>query len=115
MRVYDQAMVRKCATFAFALALIVALGRAVSHTHPLKAPSASTGFSTPYEPALPSWKAAGESPVASTFDSTFAAANAAVPAVVLRASRPETVSQPIPPPAPADFPPLFHRPPPARS
>ncbi len=52
-RVYDRSMVRNCASFAFGLALIVALGFAMAHANPLKAPGGSTGFSTPCEPASP--------------------------------------------------------------
>lgn len=108
-------MVRKCATFALGLTLILALHRAVTHAHPLKVPIASSGFSTPCEPALPAWKATFESPVVSTFDSIFAASNAAAPAVLERAFRFQAVAKPIPRPASPDFPPLFHRPPPANS
>ena len=108
-------MVRKCASFAFGLALIVALGFAMTHAHPLKAPGASIGFSTPCEPASPAFKATSESKVGSAFDSTFAAENAGAPARVVRASRVEAVSRPILPPAPASYAPLLHRPPPANS
>ena len=108
-------MVRKCASFAFGLALIVALGFAMAHANPLKAPGGSTGFSTPCEPAPPSFKATSESKVVSTIDSTFAAENAGGPAGVVRGSRVEAVSRPILPPAPAAYPPLLHRPPPANS
>lgn len=112
MWVYDRSMVRKCASFAFGLALIVALGFAMAHAQPLKAPGGSTGFSTPCEPASPSFKATSESKVVSTIDSTFAAENAGTPAAVVRGSRVETLSRAIPPPA---YPPLLHRPPPANS
>ena len=115
MRVYDRCMVRKCASFAFALALVVALGCAMAHVQPLKAPGGSTGFSTPCEPASPAFKAASESRVVSTIDSTFAAENAGAPAGVVRGSRVEAVSRSIPPPTPWDYPPLLHRPPPANS
>jgi hypothetical protein len=108
-------MVRKCASFAFGLALIVALGFAMAHAHPLKAPGGSTGFSTPCEPASPAFKATSESKVISTIDSTFAADNAGTPAGVARRSRVEAVSQSSPPPAPTAYPPLLHRPPPANS
>ena len=108
-------MVRKCASFAFGLALIVALGFAMAHANPLKAPGGSTGFSTPSEPAPPSFKATSESKVVSTIDSTFAAENAGGPAGVVRGSRVEAVLRPILSPAPAAYPPLLHRPPPANS
>ena len=78
-RVYDQSMVRKCASFAFCLVLIGALGFAMAHAHPLKAAGGSTGFSTPCGPAAPAFKAASESGVVSTIDSTFAAENAGAP------------------------------------
>ena len=115
MRVYDRSMVRRCASFGFGLALIVALGFAMTHTHPLKARGGSTGFSTPCEPASPAFKAAGESKVVSTFDSTFAPENAGAQAGVVKGSRVEAVSPPVLHPAPAAYPPLLHRPPPANS
>jgi hypothetical protein len=115
MRVYDRSMVRKCASFVFGLALVVALGFAMVHSHPLKAPGGSTGFSTPCEAASPVFKATSESKVVSTIDSIFAAENAGAPAGVVRGSRVEAVSRSIPPPAPGGYPPLFHRPPPANS
>ena len=115
MRVYDRSMVRKCANFAFGLGLVVALGFAMAHAHPLKAPGGSTDFSTPCEPASPAFKATSESKVVSTIDSTFAAENAGAPAGVVRGSRVEAVSRSIPPPAPGAYPPLLHRPPPADS
>jgi len=115
MRVYNRSVLRKCASFAFGLALIVALGLAMAHAQPLKAPGGSTGFSTPCEPASPSFKATSESKVVSTIDSTFAAENAGAPASVVRGSRVEAVSRSIPPPAPWAYPPLLHRPPPVNS
>jgi hypothetical protein len=108
-------MVRKCATFAFGLALFVALGFAMAHAHPLKAPGASTGFSTPCEPASPAFKATTESNVVSTIGSTFAARNAGATVVVARGSRVKAVSRPIAPAAPRAYPPLLHRPPPSNS
>ena len=114
-RVYDQAMVRKCASFAFGLVLIGALGFAMAQAHPLKAPGGSTGFSTPCEPASPAFKATSESKVVSTIHSTLAAENAGAPTGVVRGSRVEAVSPSIPLPAPEAYPPLLHRPPPANS
>ena len=108
-------MVRKCASFAFGLALIVALGFAMAHAHPLKAPGGSTGFSIPCEPASPAFKATSESKVVSTIGSTYAADNGGAPAGVVRGSRVEAVSRSIAPPAPRAYPPLLHRPPPANS
>ena len=108
-------MVRKCASFAFGLALIVALGFAMAHAHPLKAPGGSTGFSTPCGPASPAFKATSESKVVSMIDSTFAAENAGAPGGVVRGSRVEAVSRSIPPQAPVAYPPLLHRPPPVNS
>src|ERR1035437_421111 len=108
-------MVRKWASFAFGLALIVVLGFAMAHAHALKNPGASTGFSTPCEPASPAFKAAGESKAVSTIDSTYAAENAEGPAGVVRRYCVETVARATAPPAPRAFPPLFHRPPPANS
>jgi hypothetical protein len=115
MRVYDRSMARKCACFAFGLALIVVLGFVTAHAHPMKAPAGSIGFSSPCEPASPPFKTASESKVISTIDSTLAAENAPAPAGVPRESRAETVSRSIPPPAPGAYPPLLHRPPPANS
>ena len=112
-RVYDKSMVRKCASVAFGLALIVALGFAMAHA--LKTPGASTGFSAPCEPASPVFKAASELKAVSMIDSTYAAENAEVSAGVVRRSCIETAAQAILPPAPRAFPLLFHRPPPANS
>jgi hypothetical protein len=108
-------MVRKCASFAFSLVLIVALGFAMARAHGLKVPGASIGFSAPCEPASPAFKAGGESKAVSTIDSTNAAENAEAPAGVARRSRVEKVGRTILPPAPRAFPPLLHRPPPANS
>ena len=108
-------MVRKCARLAFGLVLIGALGFAMLHAHPLKAPGGSTGFSTPCEPASPAFKATSESKVVSTIDSTFAAENAGAPAGVRRGPRVEAASRSIPPPEQEAYPPLLHRPPPANS
>src|SRR5215470_16647686 len=87
--------VRKFANFAFGLALIVALGFAMAHGHPLKAPGGSTGFSTPCLPASPAFNATNESKVVSTIDSTFAAEKAETPACVVPGSRVERVLRPI--------------------
>ena len=112
---YNRFMVRKCASFAFGLALIVALGFAMAHARPLKASGGSTGFSTPYEPASPAFKATSEAKLVSTIDSTFAAEKAGAPAGVVGGSSVEAVSRSIPPQAPGAYPPLLHRPPPANS
>ena len=108
-------MVRKCASFAIGLTLIVVLGFAMAHAHALKIPGASTGFSTPCEPASPAFKAASESTAVSTIDSTYAAEKAEGPAGVVRGYCVETVARATVPPAPRAFPPLFDRPPPANS
>ena len=115
MRVYDRCMVRKCASFAFGLALMVALGFAMALAHPLKAPGGHTGFSTPCEPASPAFKATSELKLVSTIERTFAAENAGAPAAVVRGSRVEAVPRAIPPLAPGAYPPSLHRPPPANS
>src|ERR1017187_913805 len=107
-------MVRRCASFAFGLALIVVLGFAMAHARALKIPDASTGFSAPCEPASPAFKAS-ESKAVSTIDSTYAAENAEGPAGVVRRNCVETVGRATAPPAPRAFPPLFRRPPPANS
>ena len=108
-------MVRKFASFAFGLAVIVALGFAMLHAHQLKAPGGSTGFATPCLPASPAFHATSESKAVSTIDSTFAAKNAGTPACVAPGSRVETALRAIPPPAPRAYAPLLHRPPPANS
>lgn len=108
-------MLRKCASFAFGLALIVALDFAMAYAHPLKAPGGSTGFSTPCEPASPAFKAASEARLVSTIDSIFATENAVAPPGVVRRSRVEAVSRAILPLVPGAYPPLWHRPPPAHS
>lgn len=107
-------MVRKCASFAFGLALIMALGFAMAHAHPLKAPGDSTGFSTPCEPALPTLKATGEAKVVS-IDLNFAAGSAEAAAGLVKGSHLEALWRPIPCPAPWTYAPLWHRPPPANS
>ena len=112
---YHGSMVRKCASFAFGLALIVALSFAMAHAQLLKAPGGSIGFSTPCEPASPAFKATSESKLVSTIDSTFAPENAGTPAGVVGRSCAETVSWSIPPQASGAYPPLLHRPPPANS
>ena len=108
-------MVRKCASVAFALALIAALGFAMVHAPALKTRGASTGFSTPCEPASPGLKAASESKAVSTIDSTYAAENAEASAGDARSSCVEMVEEAILPPAPGAFSPLFQRPPPPNS
>jgi hypothetical protein len=108
-------MVRKFGSFAFGWALIVALGFAMAHAHPLKAPGGSINFSAPCLPVSPAFKATSESKVVSTIDSTFAAENAEAPACVVPGSRVETVLRAIPLPAPHAYPPLLHRPPPPNS
>ncbi len=82
-RVYDRSMVRKCATFAFGLALIAVLGFAGAHAHALKIPGASIDFSAPCEPASPAFKASSESKAVSTIDSTHATVSAEGPACVV--------------------------------
>ena len=103
---------RKGVSFAFGVALIVALGYAVSHAHALKV-SDSIGFSAPCAPASQSFKAAAEAKHVSTTDSTFAAKRAGASAVVARTSGLATAAWAILLPAPQAFPPLLHRPPPA--
>jgi hypothetical protein len=108
-------MVRRCARFAFALPLIMALGWAMAHAHAQKFPDASIRFSAPCEPASPAFKAADQSKAVSKIDGTFQAANGKAPAGLIRSARFGTVARAIPPPAPGTFPPLLHRPPPANS
>src|SRR5947209_2212453 len=115
MRTYDWHVVRKCVSFAFGLTLVMALGFAMTHVHLQKASSASIGFSTPCEPAVPGFNAPSESRVVSTSDSTFAAENTGAPLRVVRVSQIEAVAPPTLAPAPAIYPPLLHRPPPANS
>jgi len=108
-------MIRKSASFAFALPLIMALGLVMAYAHAHKFPDASIRFSAPCEPALPTFKAADQSKAVSRIDSTFHAENGEAPAGVMRRARFGTVARAIPPPAPRTFPPLLHRPPPANS
>jgi len=108
-------MVRNCVSFALGLALIVALGFAMAHAHPLKTPGGSTGFSTPCEPASPACKATSESNVLSTVDSIFTADKAGAPAGIVREFRIEAVSPSKPPQAHGAYPPMWHRPPPVNS
>lgn len=112
MRVYDRCMVRKFASFAFGLALILVLGFAMAHAQPLKGPGDSTGFSTSCELASPAFKATSESRAVSPIDSIFARENAGTPTGVLGQSFAAVVSWSIPPQASGFYPPLLHRPPP---
>src|SRR6516164_9383705 len=100
-------MMRRGVSFAFGVALIVALGYAISHAHALKV-SDSIGFSAPCAPASQAFKAAAEAKHVSTTDSTFAAKRAGAPAVVGRRSGFATVARTIPLPTPQVFPPLWH-------
>jgi hypothetical protein len=108
-------MVRKFGSFAFGWVLIVVLGFAMAHAHPLKAPGGSINFSAPCLPVSPAFKATSESKAAATIDSTFAVENAEAPVRVVPGSHVETVLGAIPPPAPQAYPPLLHRPPPPNS
>src|SRR5258708_39552617 len=108
-------MIRKCASFAFALPLIMALGVAMAHADAHKFPDASLRFSAPCEPASPAFKAADQSKAVSRIDSTFHAENGEAPAGVMRRARFGTFARAIPPPAPRTFPPLWHRSPPANA
>ena len=108
-------MVRRCASWAFGLALIVALGFALAHACVLQGPGASTGFSTPCGPASPAITAGGESIAVLTVDVILPAGSAgAAVAIGCRASQ-ESAASVILPAAPAAFPPLRHRPPPPHS
>jgi hypothetical protein len=109
-------MVGKCAKFAFALALVAALGFAIvhAHPHPLKI-SGSAGFSAPCEPPSAAFKATGESRAISTVAATFGAESTETLRGVVRASHVETVAATVSVPAPRTFPPLLHRPPPTNS
>jgi hypothetical protein len=95
-RVYHRFMVRKCASLAFALVLIAALGFGTAHAKPLKVPCTSNSFSALCEPASRVFKVAGESKSALPVESTFAAENAEVPAGAVRLSRLEAVARAIP-------------------
>src|SRR5206468_9934432 len=77
-------MVRKCASFAFSLLLIIALGLVMAYAHAHKFPDASIRFSAPCEPASPTFKAADQSKAVSRIDSTFHAENGEAPAGVMR-------------------------------
>jgi len=105
-------MVRRFARFAFGLALMVTLGFAMAHAHPLKVPGGPIGFSTPCEPASPAVYAASEARVVSTVASTFAVENAGA---VVRASqgfRSAAESRAVPLQGVELYSPLFKRPPP---
>ena len=115
MWVYDRAMLRRSASFAFGFSLVIALCFALVHAHPLKAPGGSSGFSTPCEPASRALKASGESEAMLTFDSALAAANPEAPGRATLRYRAEALSHSIPHQALGTYPPLWHRPPPANS
>ena len=108
-------MVRKCASFAVGLALIVALGFAMAHARPLKAHGSSNGFSTPCEPASPAYKATGEFKLVSTIAPAIAAEKTGASVGAVGGSHDEAVSRSIPPQTPGAYAPLFRRPPPANS
>ncbi len=108
-------MVRKCASFALALPLIMALGWAITHARAHKLPEASIRFSAPCEPALPAFKAADLAEAVWKIDSAFHTEDGEAPARVMRRARLGTAARAIPPTAPRTFPPLLHRPPPANS
>jgi hypothetical protein len=112
---YNRFMVRKCASFALALALIAALGFAMAHVQSLKAPGGSTGFSTPCGPASTAFKATSEAKLVSTIDSTSAAEKGGALAVAVGGSSIKAVSRSIPIRVLRAYPPLLHRPPPANS
>jgi hypothetical protein len=108
-------MVRRCATIAFGIALIVALSYAMTHAQPLKAHGGSVGFSRPCEPASSTFKAKSESEVVSTVDSIFAAETAEAPHHIPRALRGEAGGWLVAPQAPLTYAPLLRRPPPLNS
>src|SRR6516162_9502860 len=108
-------MVRRCATFASGLALLIALGWAIGHAHTLRVAGAGPDFSAPCEPVSQAFKAPGKFQAVSPSGANFAADRAAAPAEVVRRYRLAMLAGAIPPPAPRTFPPLLHRPPPSNS
>lgn len=107
-------MVRKCASFAFCLALILALGAAIAHASIQKVAGASTDFFIPWEPPSPVFKAAGELKAA-TIQSPFATENTEAIAGIVGTSLVNAVTRVSSTPAPRAYPPLWRRPPPANS
>ena len=108
-------MVRKCAAFAFALALLVSLGLAMTHPLPAKPIGVSTGDSTPCEPASSAIQASREAKAVSTIHPALAAEIIGQSAGVVSGFRVDAVSPSFPLPAPALYQPLLQRPPPAHS
>jgi hypothetical protein len=108
-------MIRKYATFAFGLALIVALGLTIVPARSLKSAPRFTACSNPCDPALPAFQDSTESKAVSTIDATFAVQNARVTARLTGASPIEAVVRPLPPSVPSAYPPTLHRPPPFNS
>ena len=108
-------MARKCATFAFAFALLVALGLAIAHAGAFRVPGIAPDFSAPCESAPLALKDPGESKAESTPDSALVASSTAAPGFAVPAHRFTPATGTIPSPTPWAFPPLFDRPPPANS
>ena len=108
-------MVRRCAAFVLGLALIAAIGFAMSHAHPLKAPGTSIGFSVPCEPATPAFQAASDTNVVSTTLWSVAPVRSAAVSEVWPAGWVEAISTSVAVPSPAVYPPLLRRPPPVNS
>jgi hypothetical protein len=108
-------MGRKCASIAFGLALIVALGLVTVRAQALPKPVGTAGFSSPCEPAPPAFQAASDPQPVSTIDPAPATEDAGASTAAVRAFRVEAVPRLIPPQASAAYAPLWHRPPPANS
>lgn len=108
-------MVRRCASFALGLALIMALWFAMAHVPHRKITDHSNGFSAPCESTPTVAETVYEAIAVPTIDATCP--SGITEAAVNFAQRfcIDPISRTFPAPAPRAFPPLLHRPPPKNS
>ena len=108
-------MVRKCASLALGLALIVALWFAMAHLPHRKITDRSNGFSAPCERTPTVAATVYEAIAVSTIDVKCPLGITEAPANFAQRLCVDPVSRTVPAPAPRAFPPLLHRPPPENS
>ena len=77
-------MVRKCATFASGLALLMVLGWILGHAHTPKVAGAGPDFSARGEPVSQAFEAPGKFQAVSPSNANLAANRAVAPAEVVR-------------------------------
>jgi len=108
-------MLRKWASIAFGLAVVIALGIAMAQACPAQPLGSASGFSSPCEPASPAFQAASATIAVSTLDSTYALESVAGAVCLVGRHGGVAAERAAVPPAPRTFPPLFRRPPPQHS